>query len=399
MNIWIVHPSAGGPGVGRHWRPYFLAQAWNGMGHRASVVCAASHHLMTGASHQAGRARIAEVDYWFVEAPYYRSGLGRLRNGLAYARRLAVDAPEIARLFGRPDLIVASIPHLFHVRTACRVARHFGAKFWVEVRDLWPESMVALGLAPRWHPLVMLIAMQERRAYRSADRVISLLAGAEPYMRERGLGENRFVWVPNGVSQGELHQAAAATAIEHPLLRRAQALKAEGRQIAVYAGAMGPANALDTILGAARVLAQVQPKIHFLLVGGGSLRGHHETQAKALGNLEFCDEVERPVAHALLSASDCAVIVFRRSALYRHGISPNKLFDHCLFAPRSVVACQADALARLEELVQIRCEPEEPDTLASAIAAALAARSRPLAERIAAASKFSYSLLAARYLA
>lgn len=400
MNIWYVHPTAGGPGVGRHWRPYWLADAWNRMGHRTLVVCSSFHHLMNGAARSPGAARIEGVDYWFLQAPPYRdNSLGRLRNNAAFARRLAVGADEMAQSFGAPNLVVASTPHLFSIQPARRIARHNRAEFWVEVRDLWPESIVAFGLAGRWHPLVMLMSMQERHAYRSAGRLISLLAGAEPYMRSRGLSAGQFLWIPNGVSEAEFRQATVPPALEHPLLDRLQALQANGKQIVIYTGAMGPPNAMEIILGAAQSLAQSHPRVHFVLVGSGIGRGRHKVGTHDLANVEFAGEVERPIAHELLRASDCALIVFRRRDLYRHGISPNKLFDGSLFAPRLVVACEAPALAGLEGLITVRCEPDDAGALSSAIVAALAAPPRLSEERIAALEKFSYSLLAARYLA
>ena len=45
MNIWLLHPFAGGPGLGRHWRPFWLADAWARMGHQPLVVSAGFHHL------------------------------------------------------------------------------------------------------------------------------------------------------------------------------------------------------------------------------------------------------------------------------------------------------------------------------------------------------------------
>jgi glycosyltransferase involved in cell wall biosynthesis len=400
MNIWILHPSAGGPGAGRHWRPYWLAEAWNRMGHRAIVVCATFHHLMQGEPKAPREARIGDVDYWFVKTPSYRgNGFGRLRNNFAYGRQVASDADALVRKFGGPDLIIASIPHLFHVPVARRIARRFGAEFWVEVRDLWPESIVALGVAARWHPLVLLIARQERGAYRNAERVISLLAGAEPHMQRRGLPSDRFLWIPNGVSEGEMRQAAQPPAIEHSALQRIADLRARGKQIVIHAGAMGPANAVEIILDAARRLAQANSRVHFILAGGGVDRERYQAGAGSLENLDFFGEVERPIAHGLLRASDCAVIAVHRNALYDYGISPNKLFDHCLFAPRSVIACDSKALAGLEGLAGGRCEPDDPDALVAALTAALAAPARPLDERIAALGKFSYVLLAERYLA
>lgn len=399
MNIWLLHPFAGGPDLGRHWRPYWLADAWARMGHKPTVICANFHHLLTGEIRTPGPQRIGDVDFWFVDTPRYSSNLGRLRNNLSFGIQSNVDAAAIAQQFGKPDLVIASTPHLFFVSAAKRMARRLGAKFWIEVRDLWPESIVALGLAPAWHPLVNILAWQERRAYRGADRVISLLGGAEAHMRSRGLPPGRFLWIPNGVSEGEIRSAREPGRVTHPIIDRVVALKAQGKRVILYAGSMGPPNAMETIVDAAAILSSSNPDIHFVLVGSGTARNELEQRASRLSNVEFHDEIERPVVHAILRSSDCAVVSFHNSALYDYGISPNKIFDYCLCAPRSVIACDRKALAGLEDLVTTRCAPDDPGALAQSLTSTLGAPEDPLERRMAAIERFSYSVLATRYLA
>jgi glycosyltransferase involved in cell wall biosynthesis len=400
MNIWLLHPFAGGPaGLGRHWRPFWLADAWTRMGHRPLVVSAKFHHL-----HQepqaAGPRRIGNVDFWFLETPRYGDGsLGRLRNNLSFGPRFQLNATRISEQFGKPDLIIASTPHLFFISAARRVARRFNAKFWVEVRDLWPESIVALGLASAGHPLMKVIGWKERQAYRGADRVICLLAGAEAHMISRGLPSGRFVWVPNGVSDQEIHSALVPENMTHPIIERINRMRQQGKRVVLYAGAMGPPNAMEVVVDAAAALVTTNPEIHFVLIGSGISRAQLERRAANLPNVEFQNEVERPIVHAILRASDCAVVSFHKNALYDHGISPNKLFDYCLFAPRTVIACEQNVLTGLEDLMTLRCAPDDPATLARALAAVLQGPERPLDQRIAAAKRFSYSELAARYLA
>jgi glycosyltransferase involved in cell wall biosynthesis len=400
MNIWLLHPFAGGPtGLGRHWRPFWLADAWTRMGHRPLVVTAKFHHL-----HQqpqtAGPRRIGNVDFWFLETPRYGDGsLGRLWNNLSFGPRFQLNATGILEQFGKPDLIIASTPHLFFISAARRVARRFNANFWVEVRDLWPESIVALGLAPAGHPLMKVIGYKEQQAYRGADRVISLLAGAEAHMISRGLPSGRFFWVPNGVSDQEIHSALELQNISHPIIERIYRIREQGKRVVLYAGAMGPPNAMEVVVDAASALATTNPEIYFVLIGSGISRAQLEQRAANLPNVEFQNEVERPVVHAILRASDCAVVSFHKNALYDHGISPNKLFDYCLFAPRTVMACEQKALTGYEDLVTLRCPPDDPAGLAEAFIAALESPERPLAQRIEAAKRFSYSQLAARYLA
>ncbi|OKO82793.1 glycosyltransferase family 4 protein [Bradyrhizobium sp. NAS96.2] len=399
MNIWLLHPFAGGPGLGRHYRPFWLADAWAKMGHRVVVVSAAFHHLHRQ-PRVPGPQRINDVDFWFLDAPRYRNGsLGRLRNNLSFGPAVRSAASAIAAQFGKPDLMIASSPHLFFISAAHQVARHFDARFWLEIRDLWPESIVALGMTPSWHPLMKVLGWKERAAYRAAGRVICLLAGAEAHMRARGLAAGKFLWIPNGVSDGEIQSALTIESLGHPLVDRINLLKQQGRRVVLYAGGMGPPNAVEAILDAASILGKANAGIHFVMIGSGTSRDALKQRAAALANVEFHDEVDRSVVHGMLHASDCAVVAFHKNALYHHGISPNKLFDYCLFAPRSVIACEERALAGLEDLVTARCAPDDPDALAASLRAALDGSPRPLGDRLAVARRYSYSTLAAQYLA
>ena len=156
---------------------------------------------------------------------------------------------------------------------------------------------------------------------------------------------------------------------------------------------------MEVVVDAAAALAATNPEIYFVLIGSGISRAQLEQRAANLPNVEFQNEVERPIVHGILRASDCAVVSFHKNALYDHGISPNKLFDYCLFAPRTVIACEQKALTGYEDLVTLRCAPDDPATLAQALIAALQGPEQPLDQRIAATARFSYSELAARYLA
>ena len=194
----------------------------------------------------------------------------------------------------------------------------------------------------------------------------------------------RFVWVPNGVSDEEIRNALVPQNIVHPMIDRISRLREQGNRVVLYAGAMGPPNAMEVVVDAATALAATNPEIHFVLIGSGISRAQLERRAANLPNVEFQNEVERPIVHAILRASDCAVVSFHKNALYDHGISPNKLFDYCLFAPRTVIACEQNVLTGLEDLVTLRCAPDNPATLAQALINSLQSPERPLDQRIAA---------------
>lgn len=339
------------------------------------------------------------VKFWFVETPHYLgNGVQRLRNMLGFGRRLARDSASLAAKCGSPDLVVASTPHPFYLAAARKIAKRFDARFWIEVRDLWPDGLVELGNVSSWHPMILFIAAQERAAYRGAERVVSLLRGAEMHMRERGLAADRFVWIPNGVSEQEIHQATEKIAVNCPLLDRMNELKLSDKKLILYAGAMGPPNGLELLIEAASLLEHKEPDIHFLLVGGGASQSSLRSQARHLKNIDFWREVDRPIAQAAMRISDCAVSIYRKSALFDKGISPNKLFDYCLFAPRCVIACEPEGLVGLENLATCRCDPADAGLLAQTLVNVLRTPSRAIEERITRVSPFSYSQLAKSFL-
>src|SRR5262249_39842971 len=150
-------------------------------------------------------------------------------------------------------------------------------------------------------------------------------------MRSRGLAPGKFVWIPNGLSEQDLQSASHAEKGSHPLVERLNDFKQQGKRIVLYAGSMGPPNGVEVIVDAAGVLSKRGSAVQLVLVGSGTLRAELEERAAGLPNVQFFEEVDRPIAHAMMQASDCAVVSFRKTPLFHHGISPNKLFDYCLF--------------------------------------------------------------------
>lgn len=370
MNIWYLHPTAGGPGLGRHWRPFWLAHYWREAGHEVTVITASFHHLMEGPARIEGVDSVNGVPYWFVATPEYSGNrFGRLMNMFTLGRRARTTADEIVLACGRPDVIIASSPHIFAVGSAVALARRFRALFWFEVRDLWPESLVALGQAGRFHPLVLWAARLERLAYRNADRLIGLLAGSESYMLQRGLRPGRFVWAPNGVSDSDMASSDLSNpgAAAHDIVRRASRLASEGKFVAVYAGAMGPPQSLEQLMEAFALLQDQGAPVHLIMVGSGVNKAALQKRCTEMGlrNVDISDEVPKAVANELLRSSSVAILSLRASKLWQHGISPNKLFDYCLHAPLTIATCDPSALRGLEDLPVICTPPEQSAELAA----------------------------------
>ena len=252
-----------------------------------------------------------------------------------------------------------------------RLARRFGIPFLLEIRDLWPETLVSLGSVSRRHPLVWWMSQLEWRLYRRADQVLSLLPGAAQYIAEHGGTVEKTVWLPNGIDLEWIPDPK-------PL---------EDRDIftAMFAGAHGAANGLDDVLSAAEVLQKasddpVAGRIRFKLVGDGREKTRLMKRAQELGlnNVEFAPPVPKHQVYATLQEADAFLMVLENSPVFRWGISPNKLWDY-LACARPVIFSVSTPFNPIEDArAGVTATPGDPRSLAGAIRQLAAL---PLSER------------------
>jgi glycosyltransferase involved in cell wall biosynthesis len=258
--------------------------------------------------------------------------------------------------------VVCSLPHPFTIWAAERAARRFGAKLVVDVRDLWPMTLTALGgVSPR-NPFIWAMQRAEDRAYRAADLVIGVTGRAEDYFVAHGMKPGRFLQVPNAADPDPPRSMPLPEAHRAVL----EALRARGMFIVGYAGAIGLANALQGLIEAAASIDD--PKVCVVLIGRGSHQDELMALAEARGlgqRFVILPPVEKAQVAGFLDAVDVAYQGMRKSALYGYGVSPTKLNDYMLAAkpilyavddPDDVVTaagcginCGADDIERLSD--------------------------------------------------
>ncbi len=243
---------------------------------------------------------------WLWAAPYARNDWRRAHNWLSFSAR-------VWRWRGaRPSVVIGSSPQLFAALASERLARRWGVPFVLEVRDLWPESLLAAG--GRKGALYRVLERVARHLYARADRIVVLARGSADHLASLGVDPGKIAFVPNGVD------VSAFAAVERP---------ARDTLTLVYTGAHGPANGLDAVLGAAERLRD-DVRVRFLLVGDGPAKTALVADAarRGLANVAFRDPVPKHAMPALLAGADAGLMVLRESPLFTFGVSPNKLFDY-----------------------------------------------------------------------
>lgn len=341
MNILLINHYAGSPQHGMEFRPYYLAREWVRMGHRVQIVAGAYSHIRSLQPEMGGVQVKDEVldgiaYRWYATPSYQGNGVGRVRSMLSFLWHLSRDGKALARDF-KPDVVIASSTYPMDVWPARRIAKAAGARLVYEVHDLWPLSPIELGGMSKWHPFIRWVQMAEDYAYRHADKVISMLPKAKPYMCSRGMAEDKFVYVPNGIDEEEWeHVASLPEAVEQYLQR----IKKSGKTVVGYAGTHGLANALDDLL---EVAQRLKGRVHVVLVGTGPERERllKRVQNEFLDNVHMLSAVPKKSVPQLLNYFDIAYIGLQSQSLFRFGISPNKLMDYMYAAKPIIMAIDA----------------------------------------------------------
>lgn len=366
MNIWIFNQYAHPPDLPGGTRHYDLGQELVRRGHRV-VIFATSfhHHLHRETRLQPGEKwKIEDVDgikfVWLRIPPYWRNDWRRVRNMVAFmfrAWRLGRKLLKLAPDVGKPDVVIGSSPHLLTPLAAYWVAKHYRAKFVLEVRDLWPQTIIDMGELSEKHPIIRILQALESFLYRRAAKIITVLPRAHEYITACRVPQEKIFWIPNGVDLSRFEQTAVSE------------IGREDFRV-MYLGAHGQANALDVLIHAAKIVQdRGYREIRFVLVGDGPEKPRLIKLARglALENVEFREPVPKSAVPTILRTADATVFILHDIALYKYGISLNKLFDY-LAAKKPLILAGSPSNNLVEEA---RCgltvPPRDPQALAEAI--------------------------------
>lgn len=234
------------------------------------------------------------------------------------------------------DLVLGSSPQPFAALAALAAARVRRCPFVLEVRDLWPASMVSAGRLLEGGFVHLLFLRLERLLARHARLIVCVTEGWEEHFEQLGVGRDRLVVVPNGTEPSDfvVNSSREELALHY----------SRPGFTAVFAGAHGPKDGIDLIIDAARGL----PHVNFLLVGAGTAKAAavERVSREHLGNVDFREPVPKTELPALLKACDVGVHVVAPLSVFDHGMSPNKLFDY-MAAELPVVSNAAGPLRRV----------------------------------------------------
>lgn len=358
--VWFVNQYAMTPdlpGINRH---YELGWLLGRHGWETTVFATALHHT-TGTFRRGvhlWRPLLWEnhdgVRFgWLYSTPYRKNNWRRYVNMLSFMTAFTT----LSHVAQRPDVVIGSSPHLLSGLGAWLAARRHRVPFLFEVRDVWPDMLVQLGLTSP--AVIKPLTMIERFLYRKADRVIALTDGIAERIIAKGVPAEKVIVIPNSL-------LPAAELDEQRRQARRRELGWQGKVVAVWAGSHNPMNGLDVVVEAARIL-QDDHSISIVFIGDGSLKQDLIAQAKELPNVTFLDPLPKSEIGDFLRAADIGLLHSRRFDAFT-GARPNKLFEYMSAGLPIVSTVPGEAWRLISEAeAGIHAEWENPQALAAAI--------------------------------
>ncbi|MEZ8353642.1 glycosyltransferase family 4 protein [Vibrio splendidus] len=323
IKVWYVHAYAGSPSHGMSYRPYYLSKNFREHDVDTTIISSSYHHLssITGIGQQV----IDDQDFYFVPVNRYSgNGFKRISNMLAFGIKLFGSGFRSFAYSNKPDVIIASTAHPFHIFAAKFYAKLFKAKLILEVRDIWPMSLNELAGLSKLHPFSILVNICQKFGYKYCDECVSLLENSEKFFLSQGLEAGKFTYIPNGIELSE------HSSINNELVEKLKESLSGFSKVIGYTGALGLPNNLMPLIESATYLKDFN--IAILLVGDGVEKTNLMKKVDELGinNVVFFGKVPKKDIHTIIDYCDAMFINALPKNIYKYGISPNKIFDYML---------------------------------------------------------------------
>ncbi len=318
LKIWYI--SAYDAPEGQSSRTYDYATELTNLGHKVTFFTSSYSHF----THEErltpdekwreewfGNIRVI----WLKTFPYKDNGWQRGVNMLSNAWRSFWVGRQIKE---KPDIIFGPSVPLFTGLSAYFLSKIKRSRFVFEVRDIWPQALIDLGLIKSNGIIDKVLSKIEVFLYKKAKKIIAVLPFAHIHITKFNIDKEKIIWIPNGVN---LRRFSESTSY----------IKPKDSFTIMYIGSFAATHEIQVILNAAKHFQKEgNKKIKFIIVGGGK-RLHAQkdhTASDNLENVEFRGSISKGEIAQTQEEADVLVASVKDTPVYQFGINSNKIFDY-----------------------------------------------------------------------
>jgi len=346
-------------------RTYENCKRWVQAGHEVTVVTCAPN-VPNGVVYDGYRNRLCQrqmidgvkvIRVW----TYMAANKGIFRRILNYVSFM-LSSVFFSLFLKRPDVIIATSPQFFCGWAGVIVSQLRRTTFILEIRDIWPEGIIAVGALTNKR-IIILLETLEKWMYALANTIVAVGDGYKNEIVKRGIDPRKIAVIPNG----------ADIAFYRPCDKNAALIRLlglENKFICSFNGTIGMTSGLTVILRAARILKKRESNnICFLLVGDGAVREELQRQAEAehLENVLFAGSKKKKDMPKFLSIADVCLVHLKRRNLFKTTL-PSKLFEALAMGKPVILGVEGHAAQVLKTAQGGICiEPENEEALIKAL--------------------------------
>ena len=363
-NIWYISKYAGLPYVRVTSRAFFLLKALNNLGYESTLFTSDANHQTTPPEFS-GKSYQHKVDnlpiVWLKTFKFTRSeSIMRIISWLHFEWQvITLNKSQ----FKKPDIVIVSCLSLLTIFSGIYFKWRYKARLIVEIRDIWPLSIIEEGNYTATNPAVKVLAWVERLGYRHADAIIGTMPNLGEHVNQvLGQHKDHVYCIPQG------YDKTASDRFEPLNKDFIKSYIPKDKFIVCYAGTVGLTNSLDKMINAAKAINQTNKNVHFLIVGEGDDRDRLIKASEDLDNVTIAPPIPNIQVHDLLSKyADIVFLAVTKSRIWEYGQSLNKLIDY-MRSGNPILAAYAGFPSMINEA---ECgsfiDPDDADALAKEI--------------------------------
>jgi len=358
--VWLINQYLTTPDISDEGhRHYYLAKGLRKHGYETVFVTGSYEHAHGKEVKMTSHVEIRDDEFTtaIIKTPKYNGarGMGRIWNMLVFWLKLYF-LPRSK--LGFPEVILVSSISLLPILYALSVQRRSPkVKFVLEIRDIWPLTLVELGGFSVKNPFIRMLAYIEKLGYQKADHVVGLM----PHLNEHvadvvGDQKKQITWISNGIDLESIRQIEPLTYID-------ESRWPNDSFVIGYAGSVGNANALEYIVDYMNA-DDTASDIVLIIVGAGDSKRLLIERSKDNGRILFYDRIPKHQLQSLYAKFDALYLSWRESSIYRYGVAANKMFEY-MYAGKPIImsgdvrsnpisTCNGGIVVKSESVEEIR---------------------------------------------
>lgn len=331
MKILLINQVFVSPDEPGHTRHFEMGQFLKTRGHEL-VIVASDLNYQTGQRTVERRGLYAEQIFdgvrvlrSYIYPAIHRSYFWRVIAFFSFMFSSIWTALRVKDL----DLVMGTTPPIFQAVSAWVVAALRRKPFLLEVRDLWPEFGISMGVLK--NPVIIALSRWlEMFLYKRATHILVNSPAYRDYMLAKGVPENKVTYIPYGTDVDMFNPSIDGSSIR-------KELNVDDKFVVLYAGALGQANDIDTLLRAAERLKK-EERISFVLFGDGKERTRLEDEAQRmdLRNVIFAGTRPKKDMPRIVASADACLAILQDIPAFRTTY-PNKVFDYMAAGRASII--------------------------------------------------------------